>query len=125
MSATLSGTPLCDRADARLNAVLSRLLLGGLVLAVALMVAGFVVTAARGEGSMPRTGSIVAVPGLLADLEPAGFFDLGLLLLLATPAARVSVLVVAFARRREWRFAALSAAVLAILAAGVVLGLGI
>lgn len=125
MRSTPSDTPLCDRTDARLNAVLSRLLLGGLVLAVALMVAGFVLAAARGEGSMPRASSIVAVPGLLADLEPAGFFDLGLLVLLATPAARVLALFVAFARRREWVFAALSAAVLAILAAGVALGLGL
>jgi uncharacterized membrane protein len=56
-------------------------------------------------------------------LEPGGFFDLGLLLLLATPAARVVALFVGFARRRSWLFAGCSAVVLVALALSAFLGL--
>ena len=50
--------------------------------------------------------------------------SLGLVILLATPAARVVVLVWQFARRREWAFVAISLTVLAVLAASVAIGRG-
>jgi uncharacterized membrane protein len=50
--------------------------------------------------------------------------DLGLLALISTPALRVAVLALAWAREREWRFAGVAIAVLALLALGMVLGVG-
>jgi uncharacterized membrane protein len=124
MKKTVADIPADCQDQARLTSVLSSLLLGGLVLAIALMVAGAVLVLVGGDRTAPHSSSITALPGLLAGLEPAGLLDLGLLILLATPAARVLALTVAFARRREWVFAGASIAVLVILAAGVVLGLG-
>jgi uncharacterized membrane protein len=48
---------------------------------------------------------------------------LGLLVLLATPAARVATLLVAFARRRLWLFSGLGLIVLTVLALSAYLGL--
>ena len=48
---------------------------------------------------------------------------LGLLILVATPIARVAVSVVGFAWQREWRYVAMTAAVLATLTASVLVAL--
>jgi uncharacterized membrane protein len=109
-------------SDSRLASRLSRLLLVGLSLAVALFVTGVVLTVVKPEVPISAS-SIPGLPGALATLEPGGFFDLGLLVLLATPAARVAALLVAFARRRLWFFSGASLVVLVILALSVFLGL--
>lgn len=59
----------------------------------------------------------------LAEGDPTALMSVGILLLIATPAARVILLGVAFARLREWAFLAASVVVLAVLALGVILGL--
>jgi uncharacterized membrane protein len=112
-------------ADPGLTKALSQLLLIGLVLAIGLMIVGAVLAAVRGSGSVGHSSSVDDFPGLLAAGDPTGFLDLGLLVLLATPAARVLALLVAFARRREWLFAGISAVVVAILALSAVLGLSL
>ena len=56
-------------------------------------------------------------------VEAGGFFDLGLLVLLATPAARVVALLVAFTRRKLWIFSGVSLIVLGVLALSGYLGL--
>jgi uncharacterized membrane protein len=109
-------------SDPRLASRLSRLLLAGLSLAVALLVAGVVLAALKPEVPI-SVSSISGLPGALAALEPGGFFDLGLLVLLATPAARVGALIFAFARRRLWLFSGVSLVVLLVLALSVFLGL--
>jgi uncharacterized membrane protein len=111
---------LCDPSLAR---GLSRLLLGGLILAIALLLAGVVLTVVRPEIPVPTRTSLVDLPRALVALEPGGFFGLGLLVLLATPAARVAALVVAFARRRLWVFCGVAVVVLAVLAAAGYVGL--
>jgi len=45
---------------------------------------------------VPRKTSIQGIPRALRALEPGGFFQLGLLVLLATPAARVAALFLAY-----------------------------
>jgi len=59
----------------------------------------------------------------LRAFEPGGFFELGLLVLLATPAARVVALCAAYLRRRQWLFSGISLFVLAILILSGYLGL--
>ena len=118
------GAPTDGRpTDPALTRALSRLLLVGLLLAIGLMITGAILAAIQGSGSVRHSTSLDDLPGLLADGDPTGFLDLGLLVLLATPAARVIALLVAFIRRREWLFAGISAVVVTVLALSAVLGL--
>lgn len=108
---------------ARLDHAVSRLLLVGLSLAILLMLAGAVL-AGTGTGTLiGHESSISDLPRALAGLEPGGFFDLGLLVLLATPVARIVALLVGFARRRAWLFSGISLVVLVMLALSAFLGL--
>ena len=109
--------------ETRLSRPLSRLLLAGLVLSIVLMLTGAVLAAIGTGGPVARESSLSRLPGALRGLEPGGFFDLGLLLLLATPIARVLALLVGFARHKAWSFSAISLLVLAILALSAFLGL--
>lgn len=107
----------------RLEDVLSRLLLVGLSLAVLLMLAGVVLAAVDVDSQLGHVSSISDWPRAVAGLEPAGFLDLGLLVLLATPVARVLGLLVGFTRRRVWFFSAISLIVLLVLVLSLVIGL--
>ena len=109
-------------SDPRLAGRLSCVLLAGLGLAVLLLLVGVVLTVAR-PGVPLWAGSITEMPEALAALEPGGFFALGLLVLLATPAARVVALLIAFARRRLWVFSGVSLVVLIVLVLSAFLGL--
>jgi len=110
-------------SDPRLARALSALLAAGLVIAVALLLVGVGVAVARPDVPVSRQTSFGALIDSLAAGEPGGFFDLGLLVLLATPAARVGGLLIAFVRRRTWVFAGAAVVVLAVLATSGYLGL--
>ena len=106
-----------------LNVVIANLLRIGLLLAVLLLMVG-VVLGALGQGTpVPRHTSISGIPGAVGHLEAGGFFSLGLLVLLLTPAARVAALLIAFVRERAWLFASFSLLVLTVLVLSGVLGL--
>jgi uncharacterized membrane protein len=107
----------------RLNMIISRVLTIGLIVAVALLLLGVILTVARPGLEPLHKTSISDMPGAIAALEPGGFFDLGLMVLLATPVARVAALLVAFARRRMWLFSGCSVVVLVVLAISAFLGL--
>jgi uncharacterized membrane protein len=113
------------REEMRLNTAISRVLTVGLVTAVTLLVIGAVLAIARPGVAVPHVTSVKDIPGELAALRPGGFFELGLLVLLATPFARVLALGVAFARRRWWLFAGISAVVAAMLILGAALGVSL
>jgi uncharacterized membrane protein len=106
-----------------LSLTVSRILAIGLAAAVVLLLTG-VVLALVGRGpSLSSATTLTDIPRALAALEPGGFLELGLLVLLATPVARVVALAVGFARRRSWGFCGMSLFVLAILGLSVYLGL--
>jgi len=106
-----------------LNAAIANLLRIGLLVAIFLLLVG-VVLAALGSGTpVPRHTSVSDIPRALRHLEAGGFFSIGLLVLLITPAARVLALLVAFVRDRAWLFAGFSSLVLIVLALSGVLGL--
>jgi uncharacterized membrane protein len=111
------------RRETGLNIIISRVLMIGLVAAVALLVVGVVVTLARPGIVVPRATSIRGIPRALWALEPGAFFEIGLLVLLATPAARVVALLLAYVRRRQWLFSAICVFVLAVLILSGYLGL--
>jgi uncharacterized membrane protein len=118
---TRAGVP----GDPRVARAVSRLLLAGLIVAIGLMLAGAIIAAVRGAGSVEDLSSITRLPHLLATLDATGFIDLGLLVLLATPAARVVALLIVFAARRQWLFAGVSFAVMVILALSAFLALAL
>ena len=63
-----------------------------------------------------------SVPGILrsaAALTGRGIIQLGLLLLIATPIARVVFSIIAFGRRRDWMYVCISAAVFVLLMVSV------
>lgn len=107
----------------RLDRMVSRVLAVGLAVAVVLMLTGAVVALVREGPSLPSEVSVTEMPRSLAALEPEGFLTLGLLVLLATPIARVLTLVVGFARSKSRVFCYMSLAVLGILALSAYLGL--
>ncbi len=86
-------------APAPLERRLAALLSGGTWLACAVVAVGLV---------LPAGGSIVRA---------------GIVLFIALPVVRVGVMLVDLVRRRDYRLAAVAAAVLCIIAVGVVLGL--
>ncbi len=109
--------------EAPLERKLSVVMVAALGLALALLLGGAVLAGLRGGGEDLSRITIQALPHLLAGGEVTGVLGVGLLVVLAVPAVRTAVLLVAFALRREWLFAALCAVVLAVLAAGVLTGL--
>ena len=122
----MSSPPLpADDGDS-LERRVGRLITVGTYAAVALLGAGVVVLLAAGRS--PLEGGPELEPGrLLADLaalRPEGFLWLGLLAVIATPAARVAVALVGYALRGERVMVLVSAAILAVIAASVALGIG-
>lgn len=97
-------------------------LLWGLALSAALLLGGLIVWAFRG-GELPTT--ITMPPASFADLaraQPIGFFSTGLFVLVLTPFARVAGSIVLFAKAGDRRYTAITAVVLLVMAAGLLLG---
>ena len=109
--------------EARFNVNISRILATGLVLAIGLLLAGVVLTLARPEVEVGHTSFVKGMPAAIVALEPDGFFQAGLLVLLATPVVRVIALLYGYGRRRQWLFAGMSLLVLAVLVLSAFLGL--
>ena len=109
-----------------LESGIARLLMVGTYASVALLAIGVVAMAIAGRS--PRDASPPLDPGrLLGDvlaLRPEGFLWLGLILVIATPSARVAASLVGYLRRGERAMAGVSAAILGIIVLSVILGYG-
>jgi uncharacterized membrane protein len=116
---------MIEDAEKRMDEMMGRLLRAGVILAAAFVIAGGVVFLARhpepvtnyrvfqGEPEELRT-----VPGILHEaLAPhgRGLIQLGLLILIATPIARVAFSVVAFLYQRDWTYVVVTLIVLGLL----------
>lgn len=111
-------TPM-SRAERRVE----RLLLAIVGLSVALMLVGILLAVIGGQ-SLARDA--LAFGELLEGLshgESQAYLSLGLIGLIATPFARVVGSLVVFALSRERRFVLVTAAVLAVMAVSVVIGM--
>lgn len=106
-----------------LNKRISQVLSIGLLLSVVFLLIGAVLAVARPELEAVHETSLGDMFGAIAALEPGGFFDLGLVVLVANPAARVIALTIGFARRRLWLFSLASFVVLVVLGLGAYIGL--
>ncbi len=111
--------------DRRLEIIIGNLLRVGVLVAAALVFAGGVAYLAAHHGdhisfhSFAREGSSLrSVPGIItsaAHLKSEGIMQLGLLLLIATPVARVVMAVFGFGLERDWLYVVVSLIVLAVL----------
>jgi uncharacterized membrane protein len=106
-----------------LDRIVSSVLLAGLCAALILMLAGVLLALFRDGQSLPHVITFAGMFGSLASLGAEGLFGLGLLILLATPAARVLAGMLVFGRRRQWRFVFVGLFVLAVLALSAFFGL--
>ena len=101
---------------------IGRLIVRMTYLAVALLAVGVASMVATGISPLDAAPALDAA-GLIAaigELRPEGLLWLGLMAVIATPIIRVLAAAVAYARGGEWRMVAISIAILAVIATGVV-----
>lgn len=102
--------------------MVNRVLGAGVAVSVAFMLAGVVLVVARGGGLPPHAPSFRELAPGLGTADPAAYLSTGLLVLIATPFARVAGSVIVFALERDRRYVALTTVVLLVMCAGVLLG---
>jgi uncharacterized membrane protein len=120
-------TNSADRSwqDKRVDEIIGTLLRTGVILAAAVVLIGGIFYLAR-YGSLPahyavfqgEPGELSHVSAILRDAfarHPRGIIQFGLLLLIATPVARVIFSVFAFAWERDWTYVVITLIVLALL----------
>ena len=116
--------------DRRLEGIIGQLLRAGVLLAAAIVTAGgvsYLVQHHSDQGELShfrrRWPKLRTLPGIVesaARLDSAGLIQLGLLLLIATPVARVAVALVGFALERDRLYTVVSLTVLLILALSLI-----
>ncbi|MBI3745509.1 MAG: DUF1634 domain-containing protein [Chloroflexi bacterium] len=126
----MTAPPTPDRAAARtaraagLEGGIARLLQTGTYVAIALIAIGVVLMLARGLS--PADHAPALDPGrILANLvaqRPEGFLWVGVLVVMLTPAARVVLALVGYARDGEREMVIVSFLILTVIAIGIVLG---
>lgn len=95
-----------------------------LIAAIVVLIGGSLYLVRHGS-ALPLYGSfrsepeeLRSIPGILTDawaLRSRGIIQLGLLLLIATPVARVVCAMVAFALQRDWLYVSVTMIVLSVL----------
>ena len=114
-----------DRRGDELERAIARLLTIGTYVSIAILAAGVLAMIATGQSPLD------VAPGFdpgriasdLAALRPEGFLWLGLVVVIATPSARVAASLIGFARRSERGMAVISALILAVIAISVVVAI--
>jgi uncharacterized membrane protein len=111
---------------------LSIILRFGVILAAAVTAIGGVLTLLRHGLDVPSYGafhseaaefrSVAGILAAAAGFRPRAIIQLGLLLLIATPIARVALAGFVFFKSRDWVYVAVSSFVLALLLFGLVTG---
>jgi uncharacterized membrane protein len=112
--------------DREFDTLLGHVLRAGVLVASAVVFGGGAVYLLRHGYAVPEyrvfrgePGDLRSVSGILSDarsLSGRGLIQLGLLLLIATPVARVVFSVVGFLRQRNWRYVMITLLVLMLLA---------
>jgi uncharacterized membrane protein len=108
--------------DEKMEQFLGNLLRAGVVLAATVVLAGGLLYLVRHGGEQPdyrvfrgEPADLRSPSGIVVDagkLKSRGLIQLGLLLLIATPVARVFLSAVGFARQRDWIYVGLTLVVL-------------
>jgi uncharacterized membrane protein len=116
-------------SDRQVEVIVANLLRGGVMLAAAVVALGGIIFLVRHGREVPNYSTFVGVPLELrtisgicrgaATFHGRNIIQLGLLLLIATPVARVAISVVAFAIQRDRLYTAITLFVLAVLIFGL------
>ena len=108
-----------------LEARVARLLTIGTYTAVALIVVGTLGSLAAGRSPLDAAPSLELgrLPADLAALRPSGFLWLGVLGVIATPAARVAAALIGYLQLGERGMAVVAGLILVVIGAGVVAGI--
>lgn len=119
-------------SDHEVEQVIGRLLQFGVLVAAAVALAGGVLLLARHGGTIADYRVFHGAPDALRSLggivrgafalEPASVVQLGLVLLIATPVARVAFTLIAFAIQRDRMYVAITFVVLVLLLYGLIYG---
>jgi uncharacterized membrane protein len=112
-------------SEQRVQRVMAGVLRWGVILSSLVVLAGAAGYLARYGHAVPRHGVFHGEPSALRNIGgilrealsggSRGIIEFGLLLLVATPVARVALAVYGFARRRDWKFVIISSIVLTVL----------
>lgn len=115
-----------DIATDKLDRIIGNLLRAGVILSGSIVLLGGLIYLSRHGSEAPayhvfrgEPSDLRTIRGVIQDVQAVrarGIIQLGLLLLIATPVARVAFLVYAFARRKDWMYSAIALSVLALLA---------
>jgi uncharacterized membrane protein len=115
--------------DRRLETIIGRLLQGGVLLAAATVLLGAILYLAGHHAERvnyqtfaaggPDSCTLDGIVRSATHLESLGIIQFGLLLLIATPVARVGLAIVGFALERDRLYTVVSAIVLLILLASL------
>ncbi len=105
----------------RVQRTVEWLLRGGLIVAVVLMAIGLALKVASGSDRSP---AVKLFELSAAESEGDRLMAIGVLVLAVTPALRVLALVWMWTRERDWRFVAVSCAVVVTLVVSVLVGHG-
>jgi uncharacterized membrane protein len=121
-----------DWTDQRMEIAMAKLLRGGVLLAAAVVLAGGIlflvrhgsepVSYAKFRGADAEYRSAAAVLAAVGRGDPRALIQLGLVLLIATPVARVAFSLVGFVMERDRVYVALTAIVLIVLGYSLLLG---
>ena len=111
--------------DKRVDDIIAMLLRAGVLLAAAVILAGGILYLRRHgsyatnyrifHGEPGNLSHVHAIVQYAFGLDPRGIIQFGLLLLIATPVARVLFTVFAFAYERDWTYVAITVIVLGLL----------
>ncbi|MDL1898036.1 DUF1634 domain-containing protein [Anaerolineae bacterium CFX7] len=121
-SSTRQAQLLREQRD--VNDVVHQMLIVGLVVSTALMVFGLALDIFYRRVPPTTVPQIGEVLPRMAELRPSGFLAAGLLVLIATPILRVAGSIFAFLHERDFLYAGITAFVLLIVLASLLLGKG-
>lgn len=112
-------------SDQRIEIVIGNMLRAGVILSAAVVFAGGALYLVKFGGHKPHYGAFHGEPSDLRgvsqiveqalSLHARGLIQLGLLLLIATPVARVAFSVAGFAAEKDWLYVGVTLIVLAVL----------
>jgi uncharacterized membrane protein len=112
--------------DRQLDLVIARILRVGVGLSAAIVAAGgawYLAASADARPPFGHFGGLPGIRGLAALPAPEVVILAGLLLLIATPVARVVFSLAAFAMEKDWAYVGITAIVLGVLAYSILTGL--
>jgi uncharacterized membrane protein len=121
-------------SDQQVEERVGNLLRYGLIIATAIVVLGAAIYLGRHadeepalrlfHGEPPELRGLDGIIDVARDWRGRGIIQLGLLVLLATPVARVAFSIVAFTLQRDWLYVPITLLVLAVLLYSIVGGYG-